>query len=433
MLPSASDYSTAVQNPRTAFTRDDLRQCQVVKNGLGLPVPYSGGFATAFHLRSENAENHAVRCFIKTVPDLRRRYGALARRMRDADIPWLVAAEYLEGGIRVREQVHPIIRMDWVEGPTLGQWAEEACSDRRRIRGMIHALGTMAGNLERAGLAHGDIHPGNVLVDGTDQPRLIDYDGVWLPEIQELHPGQCGHPDCQHPDRITQARYDRVADRFPFLAITLALTGLLSSLRPETLVERYGIDDEHILLREADFAAPEESRLLTDLERVLPRSQVDTFRRACAGPYDEVPDLSAFPTKRSSRRSYIDAKDLGAIQCSVGSDATIRGEVCSLRHGTTKFNSPYVFLNLGAAYPKHTITVVVWSHGLRALERSGVDPDALIGATVEIQGEVKEYGGRPQISLERREQLRVLGSGSPATIGGANDTQVRAKLWGNPG
>jgi hypothetical protein len=89
----------------------------------------------------------------------------------------------------------------------------------------------------------------------------------------------------------------------------------------------------------------------------------------------------------------------------LGETATVVGTVAAI------FRSPKgnVFLNFGADYPRQTFTAVAlepngtWADGL----------DTLVGRRIGVRGEIVKYKGRPEIVLERAEQIV-----SPAAVGG---------------
>jgi hypothetical protein len=69
----------------------------------------------------------------------------------------------------------------------------------------------LASRLREAGVAHGDLQHGNVLlVPATDTDRLslklVDYDGMFVPALTGAQTGEVGHPAYQHPQRYRRMR-----------------------------------------------------------------------------------------------------------------------------------------------------------------------------------------------------------------------------------
>jgi len=82
----------------------------------------------------------------------------------------------------------------------------------------------------------------------------------------------------------------------------------------------------------------------------------------------------------------------------VGETASVEGVVVNVGHGKTG----NVYLNFGAAYPNEVFTAVIKSESAAAFPEA----DALKGKTVTVTGVITLYKDKPQIVLEKREQLQ---------------------------
>ena len=100
MLPKSDQYYAQIQNPTLAFADTELRTCKPELDQLQLPKPYSGGFTTTYHLLNHD-QDWAVRCFIREIPDLKRRYQSITRLLGKSPGRPFVKVHYLEQGIRV--------------------------------------------------------------------------------------------------------------------------------------------------------------------------------------------------------------------------------------------------------------------------------------------------------------------------------------------
>ncbi len=145
-------------------------------------------------------------------------------------------------------------------------------------------------------MAHGDLQHGNVLLvpgtrAGTLHLRLIDYDGLCIPALAEQPSGEVGHPNYQHPERLSEGTYNAEMDRFSHLLIYSALRCLQSG--GKELWERHD-NGENLLFRQDDFAAPTDSALLRELWS-LPdadaRTLIGHLLLASLAPIEEVPLL----------------------------------------------------------------------------------------------------------------------------------------------
>lgn len=265
--PNATDYNAAVQNPQLCFRDDDLRQGQAAGDLFGLPRPHSGNFADVYQIQGRDGQSWAVKCFTRPVADLRQRYRAISEHLRQAQRHFMVEFHFLHEGICIRGQWHPLLKMRWIEGFRLNEFVREHLNKPVLMDRLAHLWLRLSCELRDAGMAHGDLQHGNVLLVPSSKSsslalKLIDYDGMFVPALADQPSGEIGHPNYQHPQRLREGGYDRNMDRFSHLLIYTALRCL--RFGGEELWHRYD-NLENLLFREEDFRQPGKSRLLREL------------------------------------------------------------------------------------------------------------------------------------------------------------------------
>ena len=261
-MPSTSEYREAMQHAGRCFKDPDLRACSPVKAN-GLPRATSGNFAVVFNLRS-HAKSWAVRCFHKHVPDINRRYHAISEHLEAhrSQVPSLVEFRYVPEGVLVNDNWYPIVVMDWVNGIPLDDAVSRWIDQPDQLERLGDRWIQLDRELLRAGIAHGDLQHGNVLVaDGKLQ--LVDYDGMYVPALRGERAGDQGHPNYQPPWR-TDRHFSEELDRFSILVIYTALRALRND---PSLWSRYAMPDDALLFRKSDFAVPKQSALINQLLR----------------------------------------------------------------------------------------------------------------------------------------------------------------------
>jgi hypothetical protein len=292
--PQATDYNAAVQNPHLCFTDADLRQGQAAGDPFGLPLPHAGNFADVYQFNCPGDKRWAVKCFTREVHGLRDRYQAVSAYLREHPRRFLVGFTYLEEGVRVRNAWWPVLKMDWIEGFSLNEFAAQQVDRPGVLERLAHLWLRLARELREAEVAHGDLQHGNVLLVPGDKGnvalRLIDYDGLWVPALANQPSGESGHPNYQHPQRLREGSYGREVDRFSHLVIYTALRCLAVGGR--ALWQKYE-NAENLLFREADFRTPHTSRLFRDLWDLGSESRqlLGQLVLACTGPLAAVPQL----------------------------------------------------------------------------------------------------------------------------------------------
>ena len=294
--PTAQDFNEAVQNPATAFADPDLKAGEAVVGPTGLPMPRSGNFADVYQFRTPSGKDWAVKCFTRHVPGLDDRYRIISAALGRASLPFAVEFTYLEQGVRVRGEWRPVLKMEWVEGLQLNQFVREYAGKPDRLDKLSALWVKLSRRLREAGIAHADVQHGNVLlVDGSRAGslavKLIDYDGMFVNELEARPSGELGHPCFQHPLRAVGKVYSANLDRFPELVVAAAVKGV-SVLGPGVW-EKYDTGD-NLLFTEADFKRPAESEVMRELwaagEPGL-RSLVGHLALSCKRPMVQTPWL----------------------------------------------------------------------------------------------------------------------------------------------
>ena len=286
--PSPQDYSEAVQYPKTAFSENELQQGKPELNQLGLPRPRSGQFATVYKILC-GKRNWAVRCFLNPVSDQQERYAAISAHLAKAQLAYLVQFSFLRQGIRVGQQTYPILKMEWVEGEPLIPFIERNLRNPTALLSLASRWLEMTKTLGRFSIAHGDLQHGNVLVLNGDL-KLVDYDGMFVPNLSGKTSRELGQRNYQHPLR-TEFDYGPNLDNFSSWVVYISLIAL--ALQPQ-LWSQFRGGDECLVFRKEDFENPERSIIFGTLARVSDdrlRSAVALFRSLIdLGPQD-VPSL----------------------------------------------------------------------------------------------------------------------------------------------
>lgn len=265
--PSSQDYNEAIQNSRTSFADDELRGGQAATNALGVPLPRSGNFADVYEFTGVSGNKWAIKCFTREIPGLQERYHEISLHLQKAKLPFTVDFQYLAQGIRIHGQWYPILKMHWVEGLLLNEFIRDNLDKSKTLEGLSEVWLRMARWLRDAGIAHGDLQHGNVImVPGSKATslavKLIDYDGMFVPALAGKPSSEVGHANFQHPERLRNATYDAEVDRLPLLAVTCALRALV--VGGKTLWDKYDNGD-NLLFRELDLRRPAGSALLREL------------------------------------------------------------------------------------------------------------------------------------------------------------------------
>jgi hypothetical protein len=225
IYPAAGDYYKAVQFPSRSFTVPKLRAAEFVWDSLG-PTLARGSSAVVFQASVEGRPQ-ALRCYIRDDASSRDRYSALNAYLGWRDLsPYVSGAIWVDHAIRVNQVTWPVLTMEWIDGRTLNEYVDflVAGSNAAALTTLAARWRELIALLQRSEFGHGDLQHGNVMVDQEGRIRLVDFDGVWIPQLAgNAPPTEFGHPNYQHPGPRT---WDRWLDTFSALVIYLSLVAL---------------------------------------------------------------------------------------------------------------------------------------------------------------------------------------------------------------
>lgn len=419
-------YNDAVQYPQTAFSDPALKAAKIATNGMGLPVALGGGFALTYTASAPSGK-FAIRCFHKEAKGLEARYGHVDKGLKTAGGPYFVGFEYQSTGVMVNGKRYPIVKMDWVEGDTLGSFLEDNYSNKGRIERVVSQFADLERFLRSKGLAHGDLQNGNVLV--KSDLKLIDYDGVYVPTMVTGQGAELGHKHFQHPKR-SAADFGSQMDRFSFIVIDLSLRAVAQNPK---LFSKYS-NGENIILTANDFIDPGNSAAFADLKAV-PSLARDTmnFASICTASVKSIPTLEDFlaaknipasaiiirppaqPGALKKEAAYVGAYDVvdaayyALVKKQVGNRIELVGKVTKIHKAKTKYGKPYCFVFFDSS--RQAVKLNIWSEGMAKLSSS--PSAAWVGTWLSAQGLIDpaysgRYGTSVSITITSNSQIRKI-------------------------
>ncbi|MFD9741857.1 hypothetical protein [Umezawaea sp. NPDC059074] len=303
-FPSGAAYVEALQNTTLCFDDPELKGASVELDKLHRPRAISGNFASVFSVTATNGRRYAIKCFTREVSDQEDRYRAVSDHLARLDHRWKVGFTYLPHGIMVEGHRYPILKMDWVEATSLTRWLDEHVDDSAAVARVAQRFAEVVAELEHAGIAHGDLQHGNLLVVADGSLRLVDYDGMYVPALAGAGAAEIGHRNYQSPSR-SQTDFDPTIDRFSAWIIYLSLVALAAE--PALWKQLREDGGEYLLLAEDDFTDPvSSSRFSILLNHVSPevRLLVGQVQALVAIPPTLLPELKPIALDPVAVRSF---------------------------------------------------------------------------------------------------------------------------------
>jgi len=267
--PTVTEYKTYVDNWKNHIYVPQIWKGAPVREkspfGTKEPVGRCGQFAVVYIWENDAGNKKAVRFFTRPI-DSRDELRYLAMKLVTERSKYFVDFEYIKDGLwtqfpdKKEFSTFPLVLMDMAEGLLLDEYIEKKLGHPNDLLDLTIEWYFLMNDLAKDGISHGDLQHGNIIVSNDGRIKLVDYDGVYIKIIEHLGSKECGHPNYNHPKRMT-VHYGPDMDQFASLVIYFSI--ILVTIYPD-LWRKYH-NDENLLFTRSDFQSPESSRLFGEL------------------------------------------------------------------------------------------------------------------------------------------------------------------------
>ena len=298
MLPDITQYQLAMQfNIKNCFNKDsELRFAKPIpsrkrKNSI---IFNSGAFAVYFPL-TVGSKHIAARFFLTQIDELEIRYNCIAKALKEISSKHFIDVEYRKDAV-IEGFKTPYIKMEYIDGVSFKKYVEQLIlkKDCQKLHILADEWADIIQEMEIHGIAHGDIHPENILVEKSGKIKFVDLDGMYVPELgrYNFESPAVGHPDCQHPKR-KKSFFDNKLDRFSSLVIYVSLRAMAF----DPTIYNPKVSEHAILLQKDDYLNPDGSEILAHLknhsnDEISKLSKL--IIKISKGTYQDIPKFSDF-------------------------------------------------------------------------------------------------------------------------------------------
>jgi len=271
----------------------------------------SGAFAAVFKGQL-HGKNYAIRCFLTAENETINRYKTICNYLNEIETSWKTECEFIENEINLDGNKYPVLKMEWLDGLLINQFVTKHLSDNNILTELQHKFLAISNELEKNKIGHGDIQCGNIIINGTQadfQIKLIDYDGMFVPELKNRKSLEKGRSEFQHPKRTT-SNFNSEMDRFSFWVIVTALEALKMDKTLWREVMQGGFNTlDNFLFTIQDFLNPNQSKLFNRLYNLNSSSlnfYLDKLKWFCNSDYSVISKLELSKQKSTATTSIPD-------------------------------------------------------------------------------------------------------------------------------
>lgn len=251
MLPSKEEIKDAITTP-DCLKLTEIEGFSPIPGILG-PLQYPGGFSIVFPFTNGKSQK-AVRVWHREIPLIKDRLQVLSSYLDSIEKPrCFINYHYYSGALKCKGEALDVVIMDWVEGKTLKDYINQIICNRNALDirdAFVHLAKSfflMFQKLHELSICHGDLQHGNIIISPNDEPILIDYDSVYIPQmgdrISQVTIGLSGY---QHPGR-KYSKYSSLSDDY-FSELIIIGSLIILSERPDIWNSFHLNEDDYSLV-----------------------------------------------------------------------------------------------------------------------------------------------------------------------------------------
>lgn len=230
-MPNIDEYIERIMNPK-------LVKANKLQNGS--PVTHTksikgttveepdfcpGQWCVVFPYNTAK-KKYAVRCWLSFPDTMEERHKAISKYLNQKKIEFLPDFDYVNEGMLTSVGIVPITIMEWVNGVSLKKYIEDNLHNAKKMASLADNFKNMVSTLHTNKIAHGDLHHENILVSNFGKLYLVDYDSMYVPELEGYADIIHGYPGFQHPARFKNTKTASYLDYFAELVIYLTIKSL---------------------------------------------------------------------------------------------------------------------------------------------------------------------------------------------------------------
>lgn len=260
-MPSISEILESVLVP--ALIKDEvIRNGNFEKSSRG-SIYYTGGFTVVFPVLA-NGKKWAFRCWHTEMGNVRNRFKIISDYINQLNSSYFCNFYYCDSGLIVDGKVFPTTRMDWVNGKTINQYIVENANNKELLLSLAKNFLKMTDSLHKYHIAHGDLQHGNIIITDTGEIKLVDYDSLFVPGLEEESDIIIGKAEYQHPKRKQVKITSEKLDYFSELVIYLSI---LAIAHKPSIIQDFSIEDS-LLFQSNDWYDFDNSPICAALKNI---------------------------------------------------------------------------------------------------------------------------------------------------------------------
>lgn len=298
MYPNNQQYKVAIANRYYAINRNPSLTFEPVINDNSEPKFERGNKAVVFNVIDSDNVQKAIKLFFIEDNNQKEKFQKLSNHLSSfnnqsiIDFTFVNDLIYCDVNPNENDNYFPGLIMDWVEGLTLGTVVKTLTQNNKTksLKKLAEEFKKLSLFIIDSDFGHGDLKHDNIIVDSNLNMKLIDYDGVYIPDFKGQKSSELGTPSFQHPKR-TKTDFNAKIDDFSILSI---YSSLLALAKHSYLYAKYE-DQQNLLFRLEDFENPEQSEIFQFFDNDLELAKWSyLLKKSLANDHIYIPELKNY-------------------------------------------------------------------------------------------------------------------------------------------
>ena len=269
-MTEISSIISSIKNGECDHVALGIKKGSFVEGGpFREPVGKPGATSVVFEAESANGSRRAIRFPKGNIPDKRHwiRLKDLSKLVASS-VEWgsrtsstfpIASFEVVEKAAMVEGEWIPAITMPYIEAASLSEVVKEmsGSGDLEGLSCLLRKIVLLGKFFQNSDWDHGDISPGNIMVDKDCFLWVIDPDTLRHSAIPDPPVSELGHPSCAHPRR-SPTEFEDDLYKFPLHSLKIQVEYLIDCDAGAHVFE----DEDCILISSEDISDPRTSEII---------------------------------------------------------------------------------------------------------------------------------------------------------------------------
>lgn len=263
-----NEIELVVNNYRNHFLIDEIKDGKPIYRNSNKIWRVPGGLCSVYKFQIKDGNIKALRIWKSLISKSQERYESISNELNKINSQYFVNFKFIKNAFSFNGICNPVVLMDWCDGIGLKKYIYNNIDNSQKIEKLASSFLTMAYQLHKYGISHGDLQHENILVKKDGSIVLIDYDTMFVPRLKGFKDECEGYSGYQHPTaRMNNKILSPKIDYFSELILYLSIRAIAKN---KSLFDKYLVEeqDQSMLFTVFDLKKLRNSTIYHDIKNL---------------------------------------------------------------------------------------------------------------------------------------------------------------------